>query len=166
MTEQTANLQLPRSYPSIKIRQQNLNKSLAAHSDMLHLLEPDEYDIAAIQEPYLNHTHNSWASHNWYTLYPKEHYAKPNKTRFLLLINKRILTNNWSQINFTSSNVMAIQMKTPSGHILLINMYNDGRSPKGVWKVTQYMRNKAQVQNPRCPTYIVWMGDFNAHHPM
>jgi len=29
---------------------------------MLHILDPDEYDIAAIQEPYLDHTHNSRAS--------------------------------------------------------------------------------------------------------
>jgi len=94
MTEQTTNPHLPRSRSRIKIRQQNLNKSLTAQSDMLHTLDPDVYDIAAIQEPYLDHTHNSRASPNWYTLYPKEHYAKPDRTQSLLLINRRIPTNN------------------------------------------------------------------------
>jgi len=164
--EQPINFQLPRSWPCIKIRQQNLNKSLTAQSDMLQLLDPDEYDIAAIQEPYLNHNHNSCASRNWFTLYLKEHYAKPNKTRSLMLINKRIPTNKWTQIDLTLSDMTAIQMQTPLGSIILINMYNDVRNSEGPWKIMQYMINKAQDQNPRWPTHIVWLGDFNAHHPM
>jgi len=56
---------------------------------MLHILDPDEFNIATIQEPYLDHTHNSQASHNWCTLYLKEHYAKPNKTRSSLLIKQK-----------------------------------------------------------------------------
>jgi len=133
---------------------------------MLQILDPDEHEIAAIQEPYLNHTHNSWASLKWYTLYPKEHYAKPNKTRSLLLINRRILTNNWAQIDFALSNVTAVQLQTPSGQVLLINMYNDGKNPEGAQKVIQYMRNIARAHNPRHSPHIIWMGDFNTHHPM
>src|SRR5882724_894888 len=144
MMEQPINFQLPRSRPQIKIRQQNLNKSLTAQSDMLQLLDPDEYDIATIQEPNLNHNHNSHASHNWFTLYPKEHYAILNKTRSIMLMNKRILTNKWSQIDLTSSDVTAIQMQTLSGPVILINMYNDVRNSEGVQKVMQYLQHKAQ----------------------
>ena len=110
---------------------------------MLQQLTPHNYDIAAIQEPYLDVNHNSCASHNWYTFYPKEHYTKPNKIRSLLLINKSMPTNKWSQIDFASSNVMATQIQTPIGPLLLINMYNDLETSKGVQKVIQYMRNKA-----------------------
>jgi len=131
MMEQPTNSQLPRSRPCIKIRQQKLNKSLTTQSNMLQLLDLDEYDIAAIQEPYLDHNHNFCTSHNWFTLYPKEHYAKPNKTRSLMLISKRIPTNKWTQINLPSCDVMAIQMQTPSGSVILINMYNDMRKSKG-----------------------------------
>ena len=133
---------------------------------MLHILDPDKYDIAAIQEPYLDHTHNSRASPNWYTLYPKEHYAKPDRTRSLLLINRRIPTNNWAQIDIASSDVTAVQVQTPLGQVLLINMYNDGKNPEGARKVTQYMRNMARADNSRLPHHIVWMGDFNTHHLM
>src|SRR5882724_11046672 len=104
---------------------------------MLQLLDLNKYDIAAIQEPYLNHNHNSCASHNWFTLYPKEHYAKSNKTRSLMLINKIIMTNKWTQIDLASSNVMTIQIQTPSGSVILINMYNNVRNSKGAQKVTQ-----------------------------
>jgi len=133
---------------------------------MLHILDPDKYDIAAIQEPYLNHTHNSRASPNWYSLYPKEHYTKPEDTRSLLLINRRIQTNNWTQIDFASSDVTAVQMQTPLGQVLLINMYNDGKNHEGAHKVIQYMRKMARAHNPSHPPHIVWMGDFNSHHPM
>src|SRR5882724_11621128 len=101
---------------------------------------PHDYDITTIQEPYLNFNHNSHASHNWYTLYPKEHYTMPNKTRSLLLINKSMLTNKWSQIDFASSDMTATQIQTPIGPLLLINMYNDLGTFKGVQKVIQYMR--------------------------
>src|SRR5882724_11555544 len=151
MTEQTTNLHLPRSCSSIKIHQQNLNKFLTAQSDMLHILDPDKYDIAAIQEPYLYHTHNSRASANWYTLYLKEHYTKPDRARSLLLINRRIPTNNWAQIDIASSDVTAVQVQTPWGQALLINMYNNGKNPEGVRKVMQYMRNMAQANNSRLP---------------
>src|SRR5882724_1134310 len=131
MTEHPTNPQLSKSRLRIKIRQQNLNKSLTTHSDMLQLLDLDEYDIAAIQEPYLDHNHNSHASHNWFTIYPKEHYTTPNKTRSIMLINKRILTNNWSQIDLASSDMTAIQMQTCSGPVIIINMYNDVRNSEG-----------------------------------
>ena len=111
---------------------------------MLQLLDPDEYDIATIQKPYIDHNHNSHASHNWFTLYPKEHYAIPNKTRSIMLMNKRILTNKWSQIDLTSSDVTAIQMQTLSGPLILISMYNDARNSEGVQKVMQYLQHKAQ----------------------
>ena len=142
MTEQPTHSPPPRSQQHLKIRQQNLNKSLTAQSEMLQQLVPHEYDIATIQEPYLDFNHNSCTSHNWYTLYPKEHYAKPNKTRLLLLINKSMPTNKWSQVNFASSNMMAIQIQTPVSPLLLINLYNNLRTSEGAWKVIKYMRNK------------------------
>src|SRR5882724_9225687 len=94
--EQTANSQLPRSHPHIKIRQQNLNKSLTTQSDMLQLLDPDNYDIATIHEPYLEHNHNSQASHNWFTLYPKEHYA----VCMLLCVGVQVVLFIWGQWRF------------------------------------------------------------------
>src|SRR5882724_5642698 len=165
MMEQPTNSQLPRSRPCIKIRQQKLNKPLTTQSDMLQLLDLDEYDIATIQEPYLDHNHNPHASHNWFTLYPKEHYAIPNNTRSIMLINKRILTNKWSLIDLASSDVTAIQMETPSGPVILINMYNDMKN-SGVRKVLQYLQHKDRDRNTRRPTDLVWLGDFNTHHPM
>jgi len=49
-----------------------------------------------------------------------------------MLINKRILSNSWAQVDFASSNVMAVQVQTPAGTLLFINMYNDARNSEGV----------------------------------
>ena len=101
MTEYDTNTSHTRSQPQIKIRQQNLNNFLTTQSDMLHQLDPNEFDIATIQVPYLNFNHNTCTTHNWFTIYLKEHYNEPNKTRSIILIYKRISTNSWKQINFT-----------------------------------------------------------------
>jgi len=131
-----------RDWPCIKIRQQNLNRSLTTQCDLLHQLNPNEYNIATIQEPYLIFNHNSRATHNWYTVYLMKHYIQPNKTRSLLLINKRIPADSWSQVYFASSDVTAIQVQTPVGPFLLINTYNNTMNSDGIRKVEQYMRNK------------------------
>jgi len=46
------------------ICQQNVNKSLVAQGDLLNQLNPDNCNIAAIQEPYLDANHNSRAMHH------------------------------------------------------------------------------------------------------
>src|SRR5882672_7572494 len=96
---------------SLSIWQQNTNKSLIAQSDFLHYLDPSTYDLGAVQEPYLDHLHNSCASGHWYTIYPKEHYTHPTRTRSLLLINKCIASNTWSQVGFGSSDITAIWLQ-------------------------------------------------------
>jgi len=98
---------------------------------MLHQLDPNEFDIATIQEPYLNFNCNTRTTPDWFTIYPKEHCDMLNNTRSIILINKRIPTNNWKQVEFASSNMTAIQIKTPEGDILCINMYNDTQSSEG-----------------------------------
>jgi len=64
--------------------------------------------------------------HNWYTIYPRTHYTDPAYTLSLILVNKRIMTDTWSQIDFSSSDITAIQLQTERGNVLIINMYNEG----------------------------------------
>ena len=87
-------------------------------SNFLHQLDPAIYDISAVQEPYLDHCHNSQATHNWYMIYPKVDYTDPACTCSLILVNKRIVTDTWSQIDLGSSDVTAIQLSCPKWHCL------------------------------------------------
>ena len=116
----------------VTICQQNINKSLIAQIDLLHQLDPSTHNICAIQEPYLDHNHNSRATHNWYTIYPKEHYVEPSKTRSLMLVNKRIATDAWMQIDCRSSDVTAVQVSTGLGSMVIVNTYSDNVCQEGM----------------------------------
>jgi len=112
------------------IQQQNINKSLVTQSDLLHQLNLVTFNICAIQEPYLDHLHNSCTTPHWFTVYPKEHYTNPGKTQSLLLVNRRIATDAWSQVDFGSSDITSVQVHTTVGKILIVNMYSNN-----MWQV-------------------------------
>src|SRR5882672_434169 len=151
----------------LSIRQQNMNRSLVAQSDFLHQLDPNIYDMGAIQEPYLDCLHNSRATPHWFTVYPKEHYSRPEKTRVLLLVNKRIATDAWSQVDFGSSDVTAIQLSMDRSKILIANIYNDAEHQKGLKKTIQLTRSRLQAAAAADRAQsIIWVGDFNLHHPL
>ena len=105
--------------------------------------------------------------HRWYTIYPKEHYTKPEKTRSILLMNRCITTDSWLQIDLRSSDVTAIQLDTECSRLTLINMYNDSTTQQGLKCTIQGMRHReknTETALDNCP--IIWLGDFNLHHPM
>ena len=108
----------------LRICQQNINKSLVAQTDLLHRLDPNTYNIAALQEPYLDHNNNTHANPHWYTIYPMEHYIAPEKTISIIFLNKCIATDSWTQVDFASSDVSAVQVQMAAGKLLIINTYN------------------------------------------
>jgi len=71
-----------------------------------------------IQEPTLDHCHNSCATHHWYTLCPKEHYIDPAKMRLLMLVNKWLATDIWLQVDPGSSDITGVKLWTERGNML------------------------------------------------
>ena len=148
------------------ICQQNVNKSLVAQSDILHQLDPNIYDIAAIQELYLNHNHNTCTNLHWYTVYPKEHYTVPYKTRSIMLVNMHMATDSWAQVNFSMSGMTVIQIQMVAGNVLIINTYNHITCADSVSHVLQTMRAGVRATGSTVGTEnMIWLGDFNRHHP-
>ena len=77
----------------IRIWQQNVNKSLDVQLDILHSASPEEYDLLAIQEPYLNHLHNTRATLGWRVIYPVvPDTDRSGRVRSVLLVSARIST--------------------------------------------------------------------------
>ena len=114
-----------------------------------------------IQEPYLDHLHNSQATHHWFTIYPKEHCTNPGKTRSLILINRWIATDAWSQLNMGLSDVTAIQLTTRHGKTIIGNMYNDSIHQQGLRKTVQAMRDRARrVPTANCTMPMIWISDL------
>jgi len=121
----------------------------------------------AIQEPYLDCNHNTCANPHWYTLYPKEHYVEPEKTTSIIFINKWITTDSWIQVDFSSSDVTAVQVQTAVGVVLIINTYNQIVHTNTINWILQVMRTRVQGRSdmPNA-THTLWLGDFNRHHPL
>jgi hypothetical protein len=130
------------------IWQQNLNKSSDAQLDLLHYLYPNQYDIAATQEPHINFLGNAQATPHWITVYPTRHVDRPKETRALIMINKLTISSNaWTQIDIDSPDVVGIQIVGEQGTLCLINIYNDCEKDNAMEAVDSYMRGEGRRRN-------------------
>src|SRR5882672_6251633 len=151
----------------LRIRQQNANKSLIAQTDLLHRTDPMLFDVVAIQEPYLDHFHNTRATQHWHTVYPREHFTDPGKTRSVILMNKTIVVDAWTQVELGSSDITAVQIQTRLGEVLMINTYNDNANTNSMRVVARHMRKmerECDVVANSCWPHLLWLGNFNSHH--
>jgi len=54
----------------VKIWQQNLAKSNIAQQEMIAAAKPNEWDILALQEPWIDHLGKTRANSKWNVVYP------------------------------------------------------------------------------------------------
>ncbi|KAG2028309.1 hypothetical protein BDR03DRAFT_883531, partial [Suillus americanus] len=97
----------------LKIWQQNLRKSSGAWEHMLKNLNPNESNIASIQEPYLNPVKLADASNLkqfWDILYPINHHISPEQLQVIMPINKKLLKTNWYIVLIKLPNIMSIKL--------------------------------------------------------
>jgi len=119
------------------------------------------------QELYLDHNQNSHATLHWYMVYLKEHYIEPGKTRAIILVNKKIAANSWTQVDFRLSTITAIQVKMESGKVLIINTYNDSTHSNAISQTLKIMWARVQLGGDETGNlHTLWLGDFNRHHLM
>ncbi|KAG1787233.1 uncharacterized protein HD556DRAFT_1247201, partial [Suillus plorans] len=86
---------------------------------MFRDLDPDSYDIACIQEPYINPVNLAPGNSRWEAIYPSCHGsngAQPSRS-------KKISKNSWRIIPFDHADVTVIELSGPFGKILLYNIY-------------------------------------------
>src|SRR6266481_5154153 len=111
----------------LSIWQQNINKSSASQHDLISsgkLLE-DNINIIALQEPSINFLGKTIATKDWIAIYPTTHNVNPAKSRSILLLKASLCTDNWTQIDFPSSDVTAVQLTGEWGKLSIFNIYND-----------------------------------------
>ncbi|KIJ06330.1 hypothetical protein PAXINDRAFT_92183, partial [Paxillus involutus ATCC 200175] len=54
----------------LRIWQQNLNASRDAQIPFLNSLNPDDWDILALQEPHINTVNNTMSTRRYHAVYP------------------------------------------------------------------------------------------------
>lgn len=79
---------------NLQIYQLNMNKSLSAQLELLNSINPDTTDLILIEEPYIDHFNRSCASTHWTIVYPTKHLNSVERTRSIILVNKKISTNS------------------------------------------------------------------------
>jgi hypothetical protein len=156
---------------NIKIWQHNLNKSRTCQHDLISSgkLAKWQIDITAFQEPAINGFGQTVASKDWKTIYPSTHAKNPEKTRSVILIRDNLLTDGWEQLEFPSGDVTAVRIKGKWGKLTLFNIYNDCKHDDTLDLLTEYHRKNLLELLGNTETqykhHLVWVRDFNRHHP-
>jgi len=98
---------------------------------------------------------------HWRVAYPTHKYTHSDKPRAVTLVNSKISTNMWRQIDFPSADVVIIQINTSSGLCMVINVYNNNNHNDTIEEPTNIA-----VLRPTEEDHMMWLGDFNRHHPL
>ena len=104
-------------------------------------LRRTDYDICAIQEPYIDFNGKSCANNQWITIYPNTHKDHLQATRSVILVNMNILTDAWKQIPFQHPDITAIEITGDFGTLRIINVYNNCNSNSMLTHLSVYMRD-------------------------
>ena len=140
---------------NLQLWQQNVNKSLLSQQDLLISLKRNNYDICAIQEPYINQNGLARANYQWFTVYLSTHTTAPEATRSILLINTNLLTNNWKQIPIPHPDIMAIKLTGTFGKIQIFYIYNNCDNNNTLKHVTTFMSANPPIRSPTTPTHYM-----------
>ncbi|KAJ3742471.1 hypothetical protein DFH05DRAFT_1381190, partial [Lentinula detonsa] len=111
-----------------------MHKSKTATLDLIN--EPEganalsnAYDIICIQEPWTDRVGNARKGSRWHILYPTSrlHLEEGVLLRSVILVNKRISSEMWAQVDAPGTNdITAISLTGAFGILAIFNIYNDG----------------------------------------
>jgi len=100
-------------------------------------------------------------------VYPKEHYVTPSQMRSIILVNRQLVSDAWSQVDIGSSDMTAIVINTGKGRVLLTNMYNDILQQQGLMhSICTFQKRLCVGESEGCVEQTIWICDFNLHHPL
>lgn len=157
------NRQQQRTYlPTLAILQQNLNKSKAAQSELLHSQLADSHDVVLTQEPYIDHNMLTRATLAWEIVYPSLNRTQEHRMRACILVKASINTETWHRIRVDSRDITAIAIHTSSGLIDIYNIYLDCLHSDALQPLQEALTRR---QTTAQPNHVLLAGDFNRHHP-
>ena len=167
MAEDPQQTQNQTRHSTLKIWQQNVNNSKTAHLDLLNMVDPNQYHVIAIQEPYTDQFGISRGNRKWEAIYPPTHATDPKQTRSMLLISTRIPSDRVQPVMVNSRDISAVRLQTKEGPITIYNIYNDCQHSDAIDCLDKHLhRNEQEHSKLENNDNMIWVGDFNRHHPM
>ena len=77
---------------------------------------------------------------------------------------------NWEQIEFKSGDITVVKIHSNWGQITLFNIYNDCEHDRTLHELMEFHRNNhrnlAGSEMDENTHHVIWVGDFNRHHPV
>lgn len=157
-------LNMPSEPRSLRFVQLNVNKSNTSQSALLHSIA--DYDLVFLQEPHIDFLKNTRASHQWRVIYPPRHKDSPKRTRSVTLVNTRIATNGWTAIPVDSPDITSVSLEYDTGLLHIFNIYNPQDSQQVLRTLARATQAACEGRNDHLDDpLVVWLGDFNCHHP-
>lgn len=165
------------TFSKLRLWQQNVNASNVTQFGLFNDRSWAEYDVLALQEPYLDYLNNTRASRDWHVVYPSTHLTSDQISRSITFVRSNIAaTCPWEQLSFPSPDVTVIQFRVPSlrpgrhgrpafDSVTIFNIYNDGASTVTEAALREFFRLNHALLFPSPNSHIIWLGDFNRHDP-
>ena len=150
----------------LRIFQLNLNKSEKAHLDVINERVSQKYDIILIQEPYTTAFNAIRTPSNFRPVFPAHRFQSQDPIRSVIWVNKNLDTKNWTSIDIPGTNdITAVQLTGPYGTLSIFNIYNDCTHSRNEMHLRRYIHDHTNVILATENHHMLWMGDFNRHHP-
>jgi hypothetical protein len=118
---------IPSLHPKqLRIWQQNVHKLQTAQDYVRNTANPKDWDIIALQEPWIDSVGNSRGTQYWRVIYPTNFYTEGrSRIRSILLVNTNISTDSYSIIPIQHSDITAICFRGEHGCLSVFNIYNE-----------------------------------------
>ena len=108
---------------------------------MLAKAVPNNWDLIALQELYLDSIGLTRVNSFWNVIYPSNKNLEiQNRVRSVILVNTKIYSEQIQQITIPSNDITAIKISTAARTLILINIYNPTKAS------TSYQPNGSQTR--------------------
>ena len=125
------------------------------------------YNLILIQEPWIDLYGNTRGNHHWHIIYPTNRYTKGHNTiRGIILVNTNISTDAYTPLPIPHSDITAIYLKGELGYCSIFNIYNDCTNNSTINALHTYFHSNLASILPSPTDHMLWLGDFNRHHPL
>ena len=151
----------------LRIWQQNVHKSKTAHSYIINTANPKDWDIIALQEPWIDNYGNSRGSQYWRVIYPTNFYNEDRtRVQSILLVNTNLSTDSCIPLLIPHSDITVLHFKGESGYLSVFNIYNEITNNDTLRALDLFYDHNNWLIHPTDSDGVLWLGDFNRHHPM
>ena len=157
----------PNKPQQLHIWQKNAHKSQTAQDYILCTAHPSDWDIIALQEPWIDSFGKSRGSQYWRVIYPANYYVEGrSRIRSILLINTNISTDSYTILPIMNSDITAVRFHGENGYVSTFNIYNEITNNETITCLDQFMGRHSHLVRPTETDHILWLSNFNRHHPI